>query len=171
LTAGKEKASAYLHRGGARALQNDFKAAVADYDEALQLDPSLWVAYVSRGHARYHRRDPGALVDYQSAYLHSPHGTARELLRTLEEAARRDPEDVLANCDQHLRLNPHDVIAHGRRGLTLILLGRQDEAETHLHEVRQLAPGIAKLLDLVLRLARAHRQAGPPCPSLPLATE
>jgi hypothetical protein len=31
----------------------------------------------------------------------------------------RDPDAVLANCDQRLRINPRDALAHARRGLTL----------------------------------------------------
>ena len=106
LTTGRQKASALLHRGGVQALRGRFKAAIADYTEALALDPELWAAHVSRGNARYHRRDPHALADYRSAFQLNAAGTVHELVRTMEEAARQAPDDVLANCDKHLRAIP-----------------------------------------------------------------
>ncbi|MHB1426583.1 MAG: tetratricopeptide repeat protein [Gemmataceae bacterium] len=162
-----QSAAAYHCRGGLRALQNDFAGAVTDYNRALALEPDNVCFYVSRGNARYHRRDPGALADYLVAFSHQPQFAARELVRCLDEAARRDAKDVLDNCDKHLRINSQDVIAHGRRALTLILLGRHTEAEPHLQRVRELIPHLADYFNLVVRLAR--RTAAPRVSESPAA--
>src|SRR5262249_53017811 len=118
-TAPAQAAPAYHARGGVRALLNDFTGAIADYDEALRIDPTWHAAYVSRGNAYYHKRSRRGLADYLTAFALDPDGAAREMVRTLAEGVRRGAEDVLANCDQHLRINDGDILAHARRGLTL----------------------------------------------------
>jgi tetratricopeptide (TPR) repeat protein len=144
----------YQVRGGVRAAQNDFAGAIADFDEAIRRDPQFALAYLSRGNARYHRRDLRGLIDYRSALRLDPEGVAQALVRTVAEGVRRSADDVLANCDQHLRINRHDLLAHARRGLTLVLLGREDEAAPNLVKFRQMAPDFAADLDRVLEVAR-----------------
>jgi tetratricopeptide (TPR) repeat protein len=118
------RATAYHKRGGVRVLQNDFTGAIADYDAALALEPDNAVFYLSRGNARYHRRDP---------------------------------EGVLDNCRKHLRINDRDAFAHARRGLTLVLLGREEEAAPHLARFQEMVAGSAAYLERVLEEARAAR--------------
>jgi tetratricopeptide (TPR) repeat protein len=150
-------AAAYHGRGGVRALQNDFKGAVADYDCALALAPRQFHLYISRGNARYHRRDPGALRDYRTAFGLEAEGAARDLVRTLATDARRDAEAVLQNCEKHQRLNDRDVIASARRGLTLVLLGREGEAAPDLARLQRMLPDMQPHLQRLLELARGHR--------------
>ncbi|MBV9123667.1 MAG: tetratricopeptide repeat protein [Planctomycetes bacterium] len=149
-------ASIWHHRGGVRVLLNDFAGAIRDYDQALTLDPGFYLAYISRGHARYHRRDRRAGVDYLLAFRLCPEATAREIERFLFEQAQREAAQVLANCEQHLRINPRDALAHARRGLTLVLLGREAEAPANLSCFRSLAGELQELLTRVLELARSR---------------
>ena len=72
----------------------------------------------------------------------------------LAEDVERDPEAVLSNCDKHLRLNQHDLLAHGRKGMTLILLGRSEEGEASLRQMVELLPELQDPLELVLQAAR-----------------
>jgi tetratricopeptide (TPR) repeat protein len=153
-TARSAAAPVYHVRGCIRAARNDFTGAIADYDEAIRIAPRFALAYLSRGNARYHRRDARGLVDYRTALGLDPEGMARALVRTLAEGRRRGADDVLANCDQHLRINERDVLAHARRGLTLVLLGRQDESAGNLARFRELAPEFAGDLDRLLAAAR-----------------
>lgn len=156
-----QAAAAYHARGGVRALLNDFTGAIADYDEALRIDPTWYVAYVSRGNAYYHRRSRRGLADYFTAFALNPEGAACELVRTLADGVRRSAEDVLANCDQHLRINDDDLLAHARRGLTLVLLGRHEEAAPHLARFREAAPECATHLHRVLARVRGEARPAP----------
>jgi tetratricopeptide (TPR) repeat protein len=150
-------AAAYHGRGGVRVLENDFVGALADYDRALALAPGQFHLHLSRGNARYHRRDPRGLLDFREAFRLDPDGAARELVRTLAADARRGAGSVLENCDKHLRLNDGDVLAYARRGLTLVLLGREEEAAPDLARAGGVVPDMLPHLRRVLDLARACR--------------
>jgi tetratricopeptide (TPR) repeat protein len=156
----------YHARGGVLALRNDFQAAIADYDSALRLEPGYYAAYISRGNARYHRRDPRGLADYLTAFSLNPDGAARALLRVLLDGLRRGADEVLANCDQHLRLDERDLLGHARKGLTLALLGRADEAGPHLARLRAAAPAVTPHLERVLALVRRRDHTAAPVAGL-----
>jgi tetratricopeptide (TPR) repeat protein len=146
----------YHHRGGVRVLRNDFAGAIADYNRALMLEPEAYLVYISRGNARYHLRDPRGFVDYRTALRLNPAGAVAEMVRLLAEDATRDAAAVLDNCDKHLRLNDCDLIAHVRKGLTLILLGRPGEGEESLRTVVALLPEGKEPLDLVVSAVRSR---------------
>jgi tetratricopeptide (TPR) repeat protein len=157
LTPPHAAAALYHARGGARHALNNFADAIADYDRALACDPKLVGAYISRGHARYHRRDPRSSTDYQMAFLIDPHAAASEIARSLDEDLRRNAEAVLTNCLRHLRINPNDLMAYARRGLSLLLLGRDEEARADLEVIRARGPGLWPDLERVVEAVRLRR--------------
>ena len=148
-----DAAAIYHARGGVLVLQDKFDTAIEDYDRALQISPDDVVAYVSRGNARYHRRDLRSVSDYLAAFRLNPSLAAREMVRVLLQGVREDAEAVLANCDKHLRIQERDAVAHGRRALTLALLGRRDEALPHISRFEQLVPEGARYFQYLLDAA------------------
>jgi tetratricopeptide (TPR) repeat protein len=154
--AGPADSAEILHRrGGVRVLLKDFAGAVDDYDRAPAIDPHFLTAYISRGHARYHLRDPRSVVDYRRALRMNPESAAREIARFCFEDIRRDPEAVLKNCDQHLRLEPRDAIARARRGIALVILGR--EATEDLMLFAALVPDLAEDVHRIVEIAKDLR--------------
>ena len=83
----------------------------------------------------------------------------REVARMLAQDARRDVEDVLENCRKHLRINPRDALALVRRGLTLLLLGRGDEAAPDLEASARLYPDNGAILEQAIAHVRAQAAA------------
>jgi tetratricopeptide (TPR) repeat protein len=153
LTPSEAAAGIYHHRGGVRVLQNDFAGAIADYNEALLRNPDDYLVYISRGNARYHRRDLRGFVDYRTAFRLNPEGAAAEVVRVLADGVKQDAGAVLSNCDKHLRLDPRDAIAHLRKGLTLVLLGKAEEAEASLQAAVALVPEFEQFREVVFRAA------------------
>jgi tetratricopeptide (TPR) repeat protein len=154
----REAAAIACHgRGGARHAAGDFVGAIADYNQALELDPGLCAAYLSRGHARYHRRDPLATSDYRMAFRLDRRLAAAEIVRVLIRDLRGDAGAVLENCRKHIRINPGDIVAHARRGLTLLLQGRDAEAEPDFQQVLRLGPAWAGPLHLLIDEAARRR--------------
>ncbi len=144
-------------RGGARHAAGDFAGAIADYNAALEIDPTCCAAYISRGHARYHRRDPHGLDDYRMAFRLDARLAATEIVRVLLQDICRDSRAVLENCRKHIRINPEDLVAYARRGLTSLLEGRVVEAEQDFQQVLRLGPEWAGPLRLLINEAsRRH---------------
>src|SRR5262249_48462383 len=141
----------------ARHAAGDFAGAIADYGRAIELDPGLCVAYISRGHARYHRRDPLATLDYGIAFRLDPRLAASEIVRVLFRGLGRATADVLASCGKHIRINPGDLVAYARRGLTRLLQGRGAEAEEDFGEVLRRGPEWSEILRLLIDEATSRR--------------
>ena len=83
----------------------------------------------------------------------------REVARMLAQDASRDVEDVLENCRKHLGINPRDALALVRRGLTLLLLGRGDEAAPDLEASARLYPDNGAILEQAIAHVRAQAAA------------
>jgi len=150
-------AEAYHARGDVRFARGDTAGALADYDRALALAPRYCAAYLSRARARYHQRDPRAAADYEAAFrLDAARATDALVVSVLYRAwARADA--ALNTCDQRLQADPDDLLALVRRGLTLVLLGRDAEALPDFDRVRRLDPVWEPYLGLLTEAVRRHR--------------
>jgi tetratricopeptide (TPR) repeat protein len=156
-------APVYHDRGVARIALREFAAAVADFDQAIAIDPAYCIAYISRGNARYHLRNPGGLDDYMTAFRIDPERSASEIIRILTVGLQEDPEGVLENCRQHVRICPDDIVAYARRGLTLLLQDKDDQAALDFDQILRRRPdweaNLKRLIDTARR-QRAARRSG-----------
>ncbi len=75
---GKDLAWAYNNRGNAYRDLGEFRRAIEDYDQALQLDPGVAAAYSNRGIA------------------YAELGELRRAIEDFDQALRLDPEDAVA---------------------------------------------------------------------------
>ncbi|HEY4328354.1 MAG TPA: tetratricopeptide repeat protein [Phycisphaerae bacterium] len=155
LTPRPSAAPVYHNRGGIRVLQNDFTGAIDDYNQALAIDPNLIVAYISRGNARYHQRDPLAFTDHWYALRTSPTLAAREIIQMIADDLHRDSVAVFRNCEKHLRLNRQDITAYFRRGLSKLLLDpTSQDAQTDLSQILKLEPNLIEVVTLLSTTAK-----------------
>jgi len=77
-------AEAFSNRGSARRAKGDLDGALADYDQALALDSTVWQAAANRGLALELRgRHAEALASLQRAYRACPDAAARTQLEAL----------------------------------------------------------------------------------------
>jgi hypothetical protein len=60
----------------------------------------------------------------------------------------------LDNCRKHLRINPADLTAYVRRGLSLLLLGKDDEAAQDFEAVLSHCPDCKDDLQKTIQTAR-----------------
>ncbi len=84
---------AYKVRGDAHAAGSDYAAAIADYDQALKLNPAYWPALAGRGAARVETGDAaGALADLDRVLAADP-GDLKETLgsKAVTELSRKGP--------------------------------------------------------------------------------
>jgi tetratricopeptide (TPR) repeat protein len=150
-------APVYHLRGGIRFRQRRFAEAVVELNQALEIEPRLCMAYISRGNARYHLRDRNAQDDYLTALAINSAAAAAEIIRILVGDLEEDAEAVLENCRKHVRICPDDVLAYGRRGLTLWLQGREAEAARDFEQCLHKGPAWQAHFELLVEAARRHR--------------
>ncbi|WYL92809.1 MAG: tetratricopeptide repeat protein [Gloeotrichia echinulata IR180] len=83
-------AYAYLNRGIARAKLGDNKAAIEDFNQALQINPNSALTYYNRGFARADLGDKqGAIEDFQqAAKLYQEQGNRYSSEMALAEIAK-----------------------------------------------------------------------------------
>ncbi len=91
--------------------------AIADYTEALKINPRLVAAWVNRGILRHDEGDPaGAVSDLTEALKVDPLEASALSCRA---SARLDLDDIagaIADCDEALRIDPKFVPAFVTRG-------------------------------------------------------
>jgi tetratricopeptide (TPR) repeat protein len=153
-------APVYHLRAGVFAALRRFAEALADCELALNIDPNFCLAHLSRGNIRYHLRDMAAPADYATAFRLNAEAAATEIIRILTMDIREDAAAVLENCRKHIRICPNDAIAYSRRGLTLLLLGREREANDDFGEASQRFPQWQNHLKMVVEMAKRVGQGG-----------
>lgn len=126
----QQRTNAYYNRGLAYRNKKDFDRAIADYTEAIKLDPSNVMAYNNRGVAFHNKRDfDHAIADYSTAIKlapKDPHAfNNRCWSRTI---AGHELEQALSDCNAALQRLPNNFDTLENRGLTNIKLGRFDAA-------------------------------------------
>ncbi|WP_282795598.1 ATP-binding protein [Streptomyces sp. CC224B] len=155
-----QRALAYAVRGRVRRLDGDHERALADYDEALALDPELVRAHVGRAHTLGRlRAHEAALAHLDRADALAPDRVAT--LRTRGEFHRvlRHFDEALRDLDRAVELDPVDPYARASRGAARQALGRHDEALADLDRALELRPEYAWAL---VKRARVHQSLGQP---------
>jgi len=115
--------------------------------------------YALRGNARYHLTDPVLMrADYRRAFELDPRLAARTIVRALTRLADEDLNTQLASCEDHLLLAPEDPFSHARRGLLLVLLGRDAEARKDFEAFAAQEPEGANYLPELIAAAEWYRK-------------
>jgi tetratricopeptide (TPR) repeat protein len=124
-----ETVVALVDRGNAATARGDFERAIADYNEAIRLDPGDAVARMNRGIARQAQGNfDGAIADYdgaierglRTAQAYNNRGHARERKKEYGEA--------IADYDEAIRLAPDYLLAWLNRGRAWQAKGEPDKA-------------------------------------------
>lgn len=113
----KGRARAYNNRGVALSQKGDRDGAIADYDQAIRLDPKLASAYNGRGLAWSNKGDlDRAISDYDRAIRLDP-GLARAYSnRGSAWSTRGELVRAIGDYSQAIRLEPEYPIAYYNRG-------------------------------------------------------
>jgi tetratricopeptide (TPR) repeat protein len=135
---------AYGNRGGAWHLKGDDERAIADYSEAIKLNPKDAVAYDNRGTAW---RDKGdrtrALADYSEAIRLNPNNAIAYNNRGNVWHEKGDNRRAIADYTEAIRLDPKYAIAYCNRGKAWQASGDAARATADYTEALQLDPKIS----------------------------
>ncbi len=108
------------NRGLAYFDQRRYAKAIADYDEALRLDPEYAVAYQNRGQAHLRMGAyPKAIADFSHALELRPNHVPTLLGRGAARHGKKDYDGAVADYTDAIRLDPKSAVAFNNRGLAL----------------------------------------------------
>ncbi|WP_258594933.1 tetratricopeptide repeat protein [Mesorhizobium sp. AR07] len=98
---------AYFKRGIAWDDKRDYDRAIADYDQAVSLDPNEPEAYYNRGTTWFNKGDSDrAIIDFDQAINLNPQYTKSYLNRGTAWFKKGDDKHAIADFDKTISLDP-----------------------------------------------------------------
>jgi tetratricopeptide (TPR) repeat protein len=135
------RATAYNNRGWSYSEKDDHDRAIADYDEAIRLDPNNALAFVNRGWS-YERKGEydRAIADYDDAIEADPKYSLAYNNRGWIRYLQGDPDRAIADYTAAIRLDPKDPTAYINRCDAYNRKGEPDRAIPDCEAVIRLDP-------------------------------
>ena len=135
-----DSAEAYYHRGHAKYMEGQYKAAIADLDTALRIKPGYAEAYNGRGVMKAKLKQyEDAISDFDAALRIKPNYFAAYRGRGAVKTLQGQHEAAIADFDAALRIKPDDAEIYFLRGSAKHVLGRSEEAKHDLQTALELA--------------------------------
>ena len=121
--------------------KNDNDRAIADYSDAIKLNPKYANAYVGRGSAWYAKKDyDRAIADYDEAIRIDPNNGLSYLDRGFAWSAKKDFDRAIADYDEAIRRYPTYAEAFDQRGHAWQTKGNLDRAIADFGETIKIDP-------------------------------
>jgi tetratricopeptide (TPR) repeat protein len=119
----------------------DLDRAIADYIEALRLDPESYVAYSNRGAAYTSKGNYAhALTDLSDAIRLNPNRVVAYNHRATVYMMKRDYVHAVADLSEQVRLEPDRAVHYNNRGLAYSFQGDLDRGIADFDHCLRLAP-------------------------------
>ncbi len=129
----------YVERGDEYLYQGNYKQAIADYDKAIELDPSCATAYNNRGITYRKQGDyERAIVDHNKAIELEPDYATAYNNRGNVYYDQGNYEQAIANYNKAIELDPDYAYAYWSRGLTYKAIGFTESALSDLQHSLEL---------------------------------
>jgi tetratricopeptide (TPR) repeat protein len=126
---GKRLSNIYYNRGITYQNKKDNERALADYDEAIRLDPKKDVAFNNRGRIYQAKGDhTRALADFSEAIRIDSKAARFYYNRGISYQAKQDSDHALADYNAAIALDPKYTKAYYNRGLLHLNKGEHDRA-------------------------------------------
>ena len=135
------QAEEHYERGLACDRLGDHDRAIAEYNEALRLDPKCARAYPKRGIAYSKIGDfDRAIADFTAALQSDPKSAATLIDRAAAYNKKGDFDRAVADCTAALELEPQSALAYANRGFACKGKGDLDRALVDFSEAIRLDP-------------------------------
>jgi lipoprotein NlpI len=134
-----DQAKIFYSRGLAWYRKKDDDRAIADFNEAIRLNPQYAHVFSSRGNAWRDKKDyDRAIADYNEAIRLNPQNADLFMLRGITWDLKKDHDRVIADYSEAIRLDPRHAIAFKWRGLMHFYQGQFTPAAADLAQSQQL---------------------------------
>jgi lipoprotein NlpI len=137
----KARGVAFYNRGNAYVLKGDHDKAVADFDEALKIEPKNASIYNNRANARNDKGEgDAAMADFDAAIKANPRYAAAYFNRGNALAAKGETDRALKDYDAAIRNNKRNVNAYIARGALFLASGASAKARADMKQAARIAP-------------------------------
>jgi|GEM_PF-1278125 len=129
----KSRAAAYYNRGNAHAAKGDQAGAIADYDEAIKLEPKNARAFNNRGTAHSDRGEfDAAIEDFGVAIKHDARLASAYFNRANAYGAKGEAERAISDYTTAIKYNRRNVNAYIARGALYLAGGAAAKAQADM---------------------------------------
>ncbi len=133
--------SALISQGSTDSNAGDNDRAIADFNQAIQLDPKNALAFRSRGDAYTTKGDNDrAIADYNEAIRLDPKSALVFIDRGDAYTTKGDNDRAIADYNEAIRLDPKNALALSDRGVAYANKGDNDRAMADFNEAIRLDP-------------------------------
>ena len=140
----KPRSIDYFARGLDQLLVKNPSATISDADAAIELSPSLMLAYMLRANALYMQYRMAQALDAsaEEAQNEAPDSKSRAMLRQRQDVTTLDL--MIADLDEVIKLSPKNVYAHYNKGNAYMLQGDYTSAISCYSSAIELKPDLAQ---------------------------
>ena len=146
---GRDLASAFTIRGRGYRAKGDYDHAIADYTEAIRIEPNYVLALYSRGIAYFNKKDyDRAIADYTVSLRLAPGDIIALQNRGHAYQAKQDYDHATADYTEAIRIEPKFAWAFNDRCYARAIAGRElPQALADCNEALRLIPNDIHTLD------------------------
>lgn len=138
---GPALAQRYYNRGVGHTQRDDNDRAIADYSEAIRLDPTLGPAFSNRGLVYIDQDNlERAIADFNEAIRLNPKSATAFYNRGIAYVFQDETDHALADFSEAVRLDPTDIDRYRWRGNVNFYKGNFDAAASDLARVVLQSP-------------------------------
>lgn len=141
-----QTAKEYFERGNKRFNDGDYDNAIADFDEAIRLNPDFAAAWSSRGVAWGMKEEFDKTInDLNEAIRLNPGNASAWSNRGSAWSGKGEQDKAIDDINEAIRLNSEDAIAWMNRGIAWVEKNEQNKAIDDLNEAVRLGPNLAEV--------------------------
>lgn len=135
----QNRASAYCDRGIAYGGKKDYDRALADFNEAIRLDPKLAAAYYRRGNIYANKGDyDRAIAEYSKAIQIDPKLVDAYYKRGMVYGTKGDHDRAITDYSEVIRLDPEDADTYYKRAMAKVEKGDTAGANADVERAKLL---------------------------------
>ena len=135
------RASLFNSRGLIWSARKEYDIAIADYNEAIRLDPNYASAYYNRGNDWGHKMEYDiAIADYNEAIRLDPNYASAYYNRGVVWGYKKEYDKIISDYTEAIRLDSKDALAYNGRGNAWQDKKEYDKAISDYNEAIRLDP-------------------------------